>query len=58
VGEFLLDEGLQVPLLRFGLPDRFVGQGTRDELWEALGLLPEQIAERVKDRLQHLTGEE
>ena len=49
--EFLSDEGLPVPVLRIGIQDAFIEQGTRQELWELCGLLPEQIAEKVKKYL-------
>ncbi|MBQ9615285.1 MAG: 1-deoxy-D-xylulose-5-phosphate synthase [Selenomonadaceae bacterium] len=48
VAEFYADRGILVPMLRFGIPDAFIEQGTRKELLELCGLLPEQIAERVK----------
>ena len=49
--EFLSDEGLPVPVLRIGIQDAFIEQGTRQELWELCGLLPEQIAGKVKKYL-------
>ena len=48
VAEFYADHGMPVPMLRFGIPDAFIEQGTRKELLELCGLLPEQIAERVR----------
>lgn len=54
VAEFLADEGLPVPLLRFGLPDRFIEQGTRSELFELCGLQPAEMAEKVRERLTKL----
>jgi 1-deoxy-D-xylulose-5-phosphate synthase len=48
VAEFLADSALSVPLLRIGIGDAFVEQGSRTELWECCGLLPEQIATRVR----------
>lgn len=48
VAEFFADEEIQRPLLRIGIGDEFIEQGTRDELWELCGLQPEQIAEKVK----------
>lgn len=45
--EYLSDNGLMLPLKRFGIPDRFIEQGTRDELLELCGLTAEQIAESV-----------
>lgn len=54
VAEFLADEGLSVPLLRFGLPNRFIEQGTRSELFELCGLQPAEMAEKVRERLTKL----
>ena len=51
IAEVLADAGLTVPLLRIGIPDAFISQGKRSELWELCGLLPEQIAGRVKKYL-------
>ena len=48
VAEFFADEEIQRPLLRIGIGDEFIEQGTRDELWELCGLQPEQSAEKVK----------
>jgi 1-deoxy-D-xylulose-5-phosphate synthase len=39
-------------LLRLGLPDKFVEQGTQDELLALCGLQPEQMAEKIKERLK------
>ena len=49
--ECLADAGRTVPLLRLGIPDRFVPQGDRSLLWEECGLLPYQMAARVRERL-------
>lgn len=57
VAECLADSGQQVPLVRFGIPDRFIEQGTRKELLSLCGLQPEQMAERVRERLSHLAPE-
>ncbi|WP_278832204.1 transketolase C-terminal domain-containing protein, partial [Mitsuokella multacida] len=57
VAEYLADSGHQVQLLRFGIPDRFIEQGTRKELLSLCGLQPEQMAERVRERLSHLAPE-
>lgn len=48
VAEFLIDEEIKMPMLRIGIGDEFVEQGTRDELWELCGLQPAQIADKVK----------
>ena len=52
VAEFLLDKGLPARLLRFGLPDAFVEQGSRKELLELVGLTPEAVAAKILARLQ------
>ena len=57
VVEYLADSGQQVPLVRFGIPDRFIEQGTRKELLSLCGLQPEQMAERVRERLSQLAPE-
>lgn len=57
VAEYLADSGHQVPLVRFGIPDRFIEQGTRKELLSLCGLQPEQMAERVRERLSQLAPE-
>ncbi len=52
VAECLADEGLQVPLLRIGIGDSFVEQGTRDELLQLCGLTPEAICSKIREKLQ------
>ena len=55
VAEFLLDKGLPARLLRFGLPDAFVEQGSRQELLELVGLTPEAVAAKILARLQTIS---
>jgi 1-deoxy-D-xylulose-5-phosphate synthase len=43
----LLDEGVRTPVTTFGLPDDFLGHGTREELLIELSLTPPQIAHRL-----------
>src|SRR5258708_10421923 len=38
VGELLASEGLQVPLLQLGIPDRFIEHGSRESCLTAAGL--------------------
>lgn len=54
VSEYLVDSGLaaHTDLLRLGLPDRFIEQGTPQELRKLCGLQPEDIAESIKERLK------
>ena len=49
VAEYILDNRFINELLRFGIPDRFVQHGKIDKLEEELGLLPHQMAEKIKD---------
>lgn len=49
--EFLADHSLSVRTLRFGLKDEFIEQGTRSQLLEMCGLLPEQIADRIIENI-------
>ena len=55
VAEFLLDKGLPARLLRFGLPNAFVEQGSRKELLELVGLTPEAVAAKILARLQTIS---
>lgn len=54
VAEYLADHGIEVPLLRFGIPDRFIEQGTRRELLSLIGLQPDEMAERIRERLSQM----
>jgi len=47
VGELLSSKGLAIQQVMIGLPDRFVGHGTRDELLEDVGLTPNALAQTV-----------
>lgn len=47
VAEYMADAGHSTPLLRIGIPDRFVSQGAKSKLLEACELLPKQIAEKI-----------
>lgn len=54
VAEFLADNDLlkNTSLLRLGIPDKFIEQGTKDELLEICGLTPWQIKEKIEERLK------
>lgn len=54
VAEFLVDEKISTPLLRLGIVDKFVEQGTRAELLNLSGLTPQKIAQRIHERLNDL----
>lgn len=57
VAECLADAGRAIPLLRLGIPDRFIPQGDRSLLWEECGLLPPQMAAQVRERWERTHGE-
>lgn len=46
--ELLSDVGLQVPVVRLGIPDAFIEQGSQGQLYAALGLDAEHIAVRIR----------
>lgn len=50
VTEYLADAGYRAPVLRIGIPDRFVPQGARKKLLESCGFLPEQIADKIMEK--------
>ena len=47
VAEFFADENILVPMIRFGIADKFVEHGKRDELLELCGLTAKQIYEKI-----------
>ncbi len=48
VAEFLADENISTPLLKFGIKDKFVEHGARAEILKLCGLTAEKIAEKIK----------
>ena len=48
IAEFLLDRGFNKKLLRFGIPDRFITHGKVQQLEKDLGLLPQQMADKIE----------
>jgi len=49
VNEALAEAGRTVRVVNFGLPDRFIEQGTQTEQLAEAGLLPAQIEQRVRE---------
>ena len=41
-----------INILNFGWPDKFIEQGSYDELAEKYGLMPQQIAERICEQIE------
>ncbi len=54
VAEFIMDNDFLNTLIRFGIPDRFIDHGKVDLLERDLGLLPEQMAERIKKKISQV----
>ena len=57
VMEVLADAGVVLPVMRFGIPVEFIEQGTQKEIYELLGLTPQAIEARVRERLASLDSE-
>ncbi len=49
--ETLSDAAMSTRVVRIGLPDQFVEHGSRGDLLKSLGLVPEQLVERIKHEL-------
>ena len=47
IAEYMADQGINKPLLRIGLPDEFIEQGSVPQLCGLTGLQPERIAGRI-----------
>ena len=54
VAEYLLDNCCRARLLRCGLPDKFIEQGTHEEVLTLCGLQPDSLAARVKERWKRI----
>lgn len=54
VMEVLADAGVALPVMRFGIPDEFIEQGTQKEIYELLGLTPQAIEAKVRERLAEI----
>lgn len=54
VAEFLTDEKISTPLIRLGIKDKFIEQGTRPELLDLCGLTAEKISQRILERLNEI----
>ena len=49
--ELLSDEGIQKEGMCLGIPDRFIHQGSIDQLRKEIGLDPESIADKIRNKL-------
>jgi 1-deoxy-D-xylulose-5-phosphate synthase len=50
VSELLADEKIDKPVLRLGLPSKFIEHGKRDSILAKYGLNPEGIYQRIKGK--------
>ncbi len=50
--ELLADNGLSVPVIRVGIPDQFVEQGTQSELRALLGLNVDGLIDKIRSVMQ------
>ncbi len=56
VNEYLAQVGLQTPVMIFGLPDKLIEHGSRDQILEKIGLTPENLYRSIQERLQAIKG--
>ena len=54
VAQALRDAGVDTPLRDFGIPQRFLDQGKRDEVLAAVGLSAQELARRVTEAIARL----
>ncbi len=54
VAELLADERIATPLLRLGIADKFIEQGTRTQLLDLCGLTAQKISQRILERLNEM----
>ncbi|MEO0443849.1 MAG: 1-deoxy-D-xylulose-5-phosphate synthase [Pseudomonadota bacterium] len=56
VTEFLNAEGLVIPVLQLGLPDRFIDHGKREKILSAIGLDAAGIYTAIRKRLEQIAS--
>jgi 1-deoxy-D-xylulose-5-phosphate synthase len=54
VTEYLSAQGILLPTLHLGLPDRYIDHGKREKILAAIGLDAKGIEESIKQRMQIL----
>ena len=52
IAELLIDNGINKPIMRFGIEDKFIEQGSRNELLKICGLTAENIAYSIQKILR------
>ena len=49
ISEALISMGINCPILQIGIPDKFIEHGTIEQLYEELGWMPEQLAQKIEN---------
>ncbi len=57
VNEYLVQQGIVLPVMNFGLPDLFIEHGKREELLQQIGLTPDAMGAAIQARLNQLRGD-
>jgi 1-deoxy-D-xylulose-5-phosphate synthase len=58
VNEYLAQIGILTPVMIFGLPDKLMEHGNREQLLEKIGLTPDNILNAIADRLKGISGKD
>ncbi len=58
VARLLRDAGVAVPLKTFGIPQRFLAHGSRDEVLDEIGLAPQHLARQITEAVARLDQEQ
>jgi 1-deoxy-D-xylulose-5-phosphate synthase len=58
VARLLRDEGVTVPVKTFGIPQRFLAHGSRDEVLDEIGLAPQHLARQITEAVAGLDQEQ
>ena len=54
VCRLLRDEGVATPARTFGIPQRFLAHGSRDEILDEVGLVPQHLARQITEAVAQL----
>jgi 1-deoxy-D-xylulose-5-phosphate synthase len=57
VCRLLREEDVGTPVKTFGLPEQFLSHGTRDEVLDETGLVPQHLARKITEAVARLTPE-
>ena len=57
VCRLLRDAGVPTPARTFGIPQRFLAHGSRDEVLDEIGLVPQHLARQITEAVAQLDPE-